>query len=181
MIEVLKDIWSGALPLREIPGFLWYQDSDNRKRNHEQWKKFDWEDEWIKRIFPPSTSWDPIVDALIYPISGSAVLITILFLYGSFMFYKDQLFNFVIKTMVELSIRNGASFLQVYTALGAAILIFFWVLINFIFIFHKIFQAFDFRKDALPDGLAEIAYMIEHKSIEPISTNKSGSTSGIVS
>lgn len=176
MIEILKDIRSGALPFREIPIFIWHLIIDKRKKINERLEKYYWKDEWIDKFIPSSSylGIDNITEAFVFTFFGVFILALLMVLYSYFTFYKDQLLNILAKMMVEQSLKNGASFSQIYFSFGAAIIIGISFFILGIFAWRILFRKEDKSIPDISHGLAEIAYMLEHKSAASIIKNSEG-------
>jgi hypothetical protein len=72
------------------------------------------------------------------------------------MIYKDVLFNLTVKMMVDEALRYGMGFPQVYASLGAAIIIFIFMLVTPFLLLLR----WSPKKD-LTEGLADIAHTLE--------------------
>jgi len=103
----------------------------NAKHNRGLFEKGDWTRVWIEDNFgSPLGQGSQIIDDLVFLTFGVFVLSCILALYFFFMIYKDVLFNLTVKMMVDEALRYGMGFPQVYASLGAAIIIFIFMLVT---------------------------------------------------
>ncbi|MBE3117654.1 MAG: hypothetical protein IMZ50_02720 [Candidatus Atribacteria bacterium] len=98
------------------------------------------------------------------------ILSIILVFYFYFMIYKDQIIDFLVKMMVDESLRYGMDFPKVYASFGAAIIIIIFMLVSSFLLYRHSSSKVD-----LSQGLAEIAYRLEHL---PVATNASSDEPG---
>ena len=160
----------------------WIRSEERRQRTITNDAKCAWKDRWFGRYFPASTGVNKLADAVIFFIMGFLILSVIMVVYSAIMFYKDQWLTDVVRMMVDQSVRNGASFIQVYSAFGAAIIIILSFLISLFFAFKFLSREEDNLSSSIPEALTEIAYAVEHQAPASNAENgEPGPVSGIVS
>lgn len=129
----------------------------NVKRNRDLFEKGDWTRAWIEDNFgSPLGTTSQVIDDLVFITFGVFVLSCILALYFCFMIYKDALLNLTVQMMVDEAQRYGMGFPQVYASLGAAIIIFVFMLVTPFLLLLR----WSPKKD-LTEGLADIAHTLE--------------------
>jgi hypothetical protein len=129
--------------------------------------KSDWKTNWFNGVFSGwnfYTGESPIMNSIMYSIFGGLILAFILTFYSLFMTFKEEWLNSLAKIMVAQSIQTGASFQQIYSGFGAAILIgvFVCAIVTLNLAIANASHQTD-NSEELADGLTEIAYMIEHQ------------------
>jgi hypothetical protein len=131
---------------------------DLMKRTNEENHRNDWITLWVDELTDLPYSVRSLLDLMAKLFCGAIVMSIILTLYVYLMVYKELVFKFIVQMMVDEAIKYNATFSEVYTAFGIAILICGYFLCTAILMMSR-WQP----KENLARGIGEIVYLLKHK------------------